>query len=974
MAYHNNIGVTPAAAASPPASHFVLPPKRKAVIPIINPNSGQPLQASSVPLTSQGPQTISQNAMAEQKLAQARSKVAKSAAMATAAIVGRDLGAAQRRADRDEEEGFDVYAAPFVPTRLANINSRQGVMVSNTPPANFIDFDRYVQSWAGASLLPPPHGLEYGSRLPRQQTETVGINPRQYGAYFRSLITAEMLEKIREDASYALYEHIGLTKFVSSTQAEVSIVVPGLREDRPCVEEDDEVQLRQLCHDSNGILLPETELVPFQPSPCFPYPPPPPQYIPRGPWTEIVYNARVTAVIRARETLMLRVEGLTCQTADVPNGAFPSDIHVLKFNVLFHSNVRRTPCIRRALSQIQAALDGASETTISSQRDDVPVTASGGVMSNEYWIQSMLFPTEADSAVQANFHSGIFADHFFDADLNVEQRVAVENVCRQNYGVMPYLISGPPGTGKTKTLIEIALQLTAKVSNVSHILVCAPSEQATDTLADRLRSFLQPNELLRLNRPTRAFAEVDDKLLPYCFVQENRFDLPPMPQLMQYKVVVTSCRDADMLQQGRLTNEDLFAAEHGFAKLIHQTTPRPSQARLHWDALLVDEAAQATEPESLIPLCVVTPPPGAPKLAFTPLLVMVGDEHQLNPRTSLAHTPLQRSLFARLFARPVYANHPLARHFAAFAASRSTTTSLDNTSTPSPIDAAPAHHLPELTLPILRPAFTNLIQNYRSHPAILAVPSQLFYHDTLIPAASPSSTSRLSTWGGWRGHNWPVLFHDTSASAIDDLERQTGGSGLGAGWINHDEAVLACTYAADLLGSKLVTQNDVCIMSPFSAQVNCIRRIIRSKRFNFWNVNVGPTEAFQGLEHGVVILCTTRSRQRFVKNDQKVGWGLVGRPNQLNVALTRAKFGLIVLGNRELLVTQDESWKAVVAFCERNGLVADTSTDGKDKTTKKAEATGRVTNIERALLEEEQRRLEEASWPPLPSSATTNSS
>ena len=110
-------------------------------------------------------------------------------------------------------------------------------------------------------------------------------------------------------------------------------------------------------------------------------------------------------------------------------------------------------------------------------------------------------------------------------------------------------------------------------------------------------------------------------------------------------------------------------------------------------------------------------------------------------------------------------------------------------------------------------------------------------------------------------------------------------------------------------------------MSPFKAQVRCIRKIIREQQYgSLWDVNVGPTEAFQGLEQGVVILCTTRSKQRFVNKDKELGWGVIGMPNKMNVALTRAKFGLIVIGKRELLF-KDPHWKSFLDFCDRNGLV-----------------------------------------------------
>jgi len=244
----------------------------------------------------------------------------------------------------------------------------------------------------------------------------------------------------------------------------------------------------------------------------------------------------------------------------------------------------------------------------------------------------------------------------------------------------------------------------------------------------------------------------------------------------------------------------------------------------------------------------------------------------------------------------VYAGHPLAR---------------DNTA-----KAPPA--LNRTMLPILRPAFANLIRNYRSHPAILAVPSALFYADTLEPEAT--DTDCLASWSEWRGRRWPVLFHSNSSE--DELEKE------GGGWYNVGEAQIACRYAARLVQTGLVGQNEVCIMSPFKAQVQRLRETVREEQYgSLWDVDIGPTEAFQGLERDVVILCTTRSKQRFLNNDKGLDWGIIGMPNKMNVALTRAKFGLIVIGKREILLL-DPNWKSFLDFCERNGLVAGKSNSG----------------------------------------------
>ena len=505
------------------------------------------------------------------------------------------------------------------------------------------------------------------------------------------------------------------------------------------------------------------------------------------------------------------------------------------------------------------------------------------------WFACMLSPTAESNELQTKLNPWKFDRPFFDNALNREQKKAVESVCSQDYGCIPYLISGPPGTGKTKTLVETALQLIHNVDGIDHILFCAPSDQAADTLVQRLAPHLRLDELLRLNRASRTFAEVSDKVLLFCYIANNTFSLPPLRQMMKYRIVVTTCRDAALLMYARLTNMDLYAVEKGLLDALYpdEHIPQRQKIKPHWTALLMDEAAQAIEPEALIAISVIAPPSCVKELTVKPIFVLAGDEHQLGPRTALRSSPLKTSLFARLFARPVYKNHPRAR-------------------------GAAGRALPMLTkamLPIRRPAFANLNKNYRSHPAILAVPSSLFYADTLEPEAT--DTDRLSSWAGWRGKKWPVLFY--SNNSADDLEAD------GGGWFNKGEAEIACNYAARLVSSGLVKQEEICIMSPFKSQVQVLRRTIRDKKYGaLYGVDIGPMEVFQGLERGVVILCTTRSRQKYVSNDQELDWGIVGLPNKMNVALTRAKFGLIVVGSKNILMS-DPNWKAFVDFCTRNG-------------------------------------------------------
>ncbi|KAK0745514.1 P-loop containing nucleoside triphosphate hydrolase protein, partial [Schizothecium vesticola] len=755
--------------------------------------------------------------------------------------------------------GFDVFATPYIPINVKCINQLPGIVIY-TDPTKKVDYGRYVEDHLIWRFLPTPPAqcnIPYGFTLEDGPHVSV-FSPQSYERFFHGHIQKEIQHQQLENDSVALYSVKATVEFTpGGSGAIVTLVVPGLRENSPYIEEDDRLQLRQLRITST-------------------------QYVPVPPWTTYIYEARVLAVIRTHEQLVLSVHGLTIDTSEVnfhaPGTLMPTGtMHRLSFNVQFPFPEERLSPQLHVLAFIQESLGEAAEMT--KRAASIDVNTEHWHPSNQFWVQSMLFPTEADCSVQANAHSGIFPDNLFDTQLNVEQRIAMENICQQNYGVMPYLISGPPGTGKTKTIIETALQLIANIDAVSHILICAPSEQAADILVERLTVHLKPAQMLRLTRPTRSFGEVPQQVLPYCHVSPSTgtFSLPPFETVMAYSIVVSTCRDAAMLISARLTNRDLHAVSSRLLHAIHPTTPQPPTTTLHWSALLIDEAAQATEPTILLPLAVVAPPSVSPKLTFTPLVVMAGDEHQLNPRTSSPDSPLRRSLFARLFSLPVYADHPLARH-------------------------APTHR----RYPALRPSFTPLRQNYRSHPAILAVPSRLFYNNTLLAAAPADKTHVLVSWEGWpsrhRPSRWPVLYHDNRSD--DGLECD------GGGWTNRGEAEVVAGYVRRLVEEAGVEQREVAVMSPFSAQVKVLRNVLRGMKTGtggdgLWDVNVGPTEAFQGLEFKVVVLCVTRSRGRFVRRDQELGWGVVGMRQRMNVALTRAQAGLVVVGSRDVMCGEE---------------------------------------------------------------------
>lgn len=199
---------------------------------------------------------------------------------------------------------------------------------------------------------------------------------------------------------------------------------------------------------------------------------------------DICHLAVVWAVDRLHETLHLRIDYLH-QISGLYNACFT----------------------------LQDARIGALQVTLGE--------VAKQVQQDNSWLRSMLFPNTKDGKLQTTLNTSRHGLQLFDLDLNNEQGRAIQTILRDDYGRVPYLISGPPGTGKTKTVVELALQILAQ-DETKHLLLCAPSESAADTLTQRLRAVLSPKDLLRLNSPARSFAEVSNTILPYCKSSQRR--------------------------------------------------------------------------------------------------------------------------------------------------------------------------------------------------------------------------------------------------------------------------------------------------------------------------------------------------------------------------------------------------------------------------------------------------------------------
>ncbi|NXE51720.1 M10L1 helicase, partial [Casuarius casuarius] len=432
------------------------------------------------------------------------------------------------------------------------------------------------------------------------------------------------------------------------------------------------------------------------------------------------------------------------------------------------------------------------------------------------------------------------AGNFFNPMLNEHQKLAVKRILSGECRPTPYVLFGPPGTGKTLTIIEAILQIHYTLPD-SRILVCAPSNTATDLICLRLHesNLLKPGTMVRVNASCRSVEQIDDIVKPYCKDGDDIW------KALWFRIIITTCSSAG---------------------LFYQTGIRLG----HFTHVILDEAGQASEPESLIPLGLISEANGQ--------IVLVGDPKQLGPviksKVAVAFG-LNISLLERLMSRSMYL-----RDEDAF----STCGSYN---------------------PLL---ITKLVKNYRSHSALLTVPSKLFYHKELEVCADTSVVTSLLRWEKLPRKGFPLIFH-----GIQGNETREGHS---PSWFNPTEAVQVMRYCCHLVKNEnsAVPVTDIGVITPYHKQVEKIRFLLRS--IDLEDIKVGSVEEFQGQEYLVIILSTVRSNEGSF-GDEKHCLGFLSNPKRFNVAVTRAKALLIVVGNPHVLV-KDPCFCALLEYSLKN--------------------------------------------------------
>lgn len=441
--------------------------------------------------------------------------------------------------------------------------------------------------------------------------------------------------------------------------------------------------------------------------------------------------------------------------------------------------------------------------------------------------------------------------------LNPTQEKAVNEVLRAKDVVV---VHGPPGTGKTTTLVEA---INETLMRESQVLVCAQSNMAVDWISERLVD--RGINVLRLGNPTR----VNDKMLSFTY--ERRFEAhPDYPQLWALRKAIRQLRSGkhrgsesyhqklDRLKS-RATelelriNSDLFGQARVIASTLTGSASRLLEG-MRFATLFIDEAAQAMEAACWIPIRRVS------------RVVLAGDHCQLPP-TVKSIAALRAGLGTTLMERIV-------------------------------------RNKPEVV--------TLLKIQYRMNEKIMRFSSEWFYHGQVESAPQIKYRGILDYDNPieWRdSHGVPT---ETEVSPDGYGEQFVGES---YGRINRHEAELTLAILQgyfEKIGKQRILEDeiDVGVISPYRAQVQYLRRLIARREFfkPFRRlISVNTVDGFQGQERDVIVISLVRSNA-----EGQIGF--LSDLRRMNVAITRARMKLIILGDRETL-TRHPFYRRLWEYC-----------------------------------------------------------
>ncbi|KAG0273740.1 hypothetical protein BGZ95_010469 [Linnemannia exigua] len=517
---------------------------------------------------------------------------------------------------------------------------------------------------------------------------------------------------------------------------------------------------------------------------------------------------------------------------------------------------------------------------------------------------------------------------FLDPTLNPSQQEAVRFALAAEQVA---LIHGPPGTGKTFTLVELIRQL---VLQKKRILVCGPSNISVDNLVERLAVYRL--NIVRTGHPARLLPSVLDHSLDVLsrtsdqgrLVNDIRVELDETFQKIQ-KCKFRSERK-QLYQEVKQLRKDFRAREKLVVKELIQnanvvlSTLNGAAAKNLWgekfDVVIIDEATQALEGNTKLE-CWIAIGKGAK-------VVLAGDHLQLPPTIISEGISTTAFMAAETLALTKELKEQRKKAAKAGASATFEVPGLDLEKITKDKDYS-SFLLSTTMFVRLLGCFPRdganlikrtLVTQYRMHEAIMDFPSAQLYQNLLVADEScrhwllndlPEVVKRRKLAEEDSDTDHALVFLDTSMAGMsEETEDQDGNpisSSLSGGpddsKLNRGEATTVVEYVKDLMKAG-VTAGDIAIITPYSAQNALLRQLLKE---DYPEIEIGTVDGFQGREKQAVILTLVRS------NDAgEVGF--LSDRRRLNVAMTRSKRHLCVVGDSETLSKKDTFLKAWMDF------------------------------------------------------------
>lgn len=427
------------------------------------------------------------------------------------------------------------------------------------------------------------------------------------------------------------------------------------------------------------------------------------------------------------------------------------------------------------------------------------------------------------------------------SELNVSQNDALNNVlCAKDIAI----VHGPPGTGKTTTLIY---SIVETLRNETQVLVCAPSNAAADLLVEKLGD--RQVSVLRVGNPARITKGVIDKTLDVKITQHSNYKTLKSlrKRSEEYRAMGRKYKrnfgQTERTQRKMLLNEarklkdeaeaildyiisDLFLSTRVLVSTLVGANNHHLK-RMRFDTVFIDEAAQGLEPASWIPILKAN------------RVVFAGDHKQLPP-TIRSYEAAKKGLETTLFEKAINRNA----------------------------------------------ADVLLKEQYRMHETIMRFSGKQFYKNQLI------ANHAVASWQVFK-EDRALEFIDTAGCGFFEEQDQETRSTK-----NPEEAHLLFIHLKQYLGQvtdfgKHDELSSIGIISPYRAQLEILQQKLKTLDLDaetLKKININTIDSFQGQERDVIYISLVRA-------NEKGEIGFLADTRRMNVAMTRARKKLVVVGD-----------------------------------------------------------------------------